>query len=617
MKQKTIIFRLIFCSIFLVIATFLSSSKFSINCITTSFFIIAYLKIVYERLIKTLKNILKFNFFDENFLMLIASIAAFFLNEHFEAVIILLCYQLSEFFLDNAVENSKQSVYKLTNSKPKFVNLKTSTGYIQTEPEKIKISDVLIVKPGEQIPLDGVIINGESTLNVASMTGESKPVHVKKGDGVVSGSINLNNYLEIEVKKLFCNSATQRILKLINNIDKNKSKSEKFITKFAKIYTPVVVSIALLIAIIPPIFFSQKWPYYLNAAISILTISCPCALVVSVPLSFFCAITTAAKNLILIKGNTIIEQVAKIKTIIFDKTGTLTKGSFEIIKTNSINLNSDELIKLFITAESLTNHPISNSIKKLSSKHQIMTTQIKSFQELTGMGIKLTLVDESIVYVGSSKLMEKFNIKFQSNMVKQQEENVIIYIAKNGQFLGSIILADSLKSNALAVIKKLRNLKIDKIYMLTGDNNEVAKKISSYLNLDGFFSQLLPDEKLQKIQSFQKHSSIMFIGEGLNDVPAICAADVGISMGKLGADATIESSDIVLLDDDLNKIAFIFLLAKKTIKIVKQNIMLSISIKFIIMFLTIFISSNIGLAIFADIGVSLIATLNSIRILKT
>lgn len=612
-KQKNMLIQIAISSIFFVTALILNYFNFFKNSNITIFcLVIAYFTSGHMIFIKTIKNTIKLNLLDENFLMCIATLGAFLLKEYFEAVAITLFYQIGEFFQKVAIKKSENSIANLLNLQPKKINIKNNEQIITTKPESVKIGSIIVVKPGEQIPIDGKIVSGTSQINTSSITGESKTMTAKPGDNVISGYINLTAILEIRTTTIFQNSTIKKMINLIENAKQKKAKSEKFITKFAKIYTPIIVFIALILAIVPTIFLNQNVKLWLQNAIVLISISCPCALVISIPLSFFGAITNSAKNSILIKTSQTIEKINKIKTIIFDKTGTLTNGKFEIVEINPKNVDKNELINLLTTAESLTNHPIATAInekfKNLKLKNKIKTIKC---EEIAGLGIKTT-TNTSVIYVGNEKLMNKFNISFE----KINKIGTIIYVAKNETYAGNIVVSDKTKNKAKKVVEKLRKLNFQNIVMMTGDNKTISHEVAKSLKLDSYFANQLPIEKANKIKKIQTTNPVIFVGDGINDAPALVTAEVGIAMGKFGSDIAMDSADIILVDGDLNKIIKIIKIAKKTMKIVKQNLFFSVLIKILILTAGIAGNANIWLAIFSDVGVSILAVANALRTLK-
>ena len=539
--------------------------------------------------------------------MSIATIGAFAIGEFPEAVAVMLFYQIGELFQDYAVDKSKKSIESLLNIKPDYANVKKNNEIIKLSPEEVNVGETIIVKPGERIPLDGTILNGSSMIDTSALTGESVPRMVQIKDEVLSGCINQNGLLEVKVTKKFKESTVSKMLELVQNASDKKAKTEKFITKFAKIYTPAVVLVAAMLAIIPSIILGNatQWIY---RALSFLVVSCPCALVVSIPLGFFGGIGKCAKEGVLIKGGNYLEALSKTNTLIFDKTGTLTKGVFEVQNINPVNISKEELLELVAHAENYSNHPIANSIKKAYSK-EINNSIISNVQELAGYGIEATVNGKNIL-VGNEKLMIKNNIKY----VKSKEVGTVLYVAINKEFAGTILISDEIKNNTKTAINNLKKQYINKTIMLTGDKKEIAEDIAKKLEIDEVYSELLPDEKVKKVEEIlkkkDKNKCLAFVGDGINDSPALAVSDLGIAMGKLGSDAAIEAADIVIMTDDLSKIETAIKISKKTMRIVKENIILSITVKVAILILAALGISNMWHAVFADVGVSLLAVLN-------
>lgn len=618
-EQKTMFFRICASIVLFFIATLLNFMNLKIInfvgdvsriiniCLVAAYFISGY-----NIILATIKNTIKLNIFDENFLMFMATLGAFCLKENFEAVAIFLFYQISEFFQQVAVKQSEESVANLLKSSSKKVNLKTANGIVRTNPELIEIGATIVVKPGEQIPIDGTIISGTSQLNTSSLNGEFDPITAQPNDNVLSGYINLTHTLEIKTNTLFKNSTVKKMLNLIEKAKQKKAKSEKFITNFAKIYTPIVVLLAIVVAIAPPMVFKANWATWLQNAIVLISISCPCALIISIPLSFFGTISTCAKNSILIKASQSIEKINRIKTIVFDKTGTLTFGHFQIIEINPENTSENELINLLVAAESLTNHPIATAIKTHFRNVKFNTNQIIDFEELPGLGVKARTTNNTIL-VGNKKLMEKFGIYFTEN----KNNGNVIYIAKNKTYVGNVVVADKIKPEAKFVVEQLRKLKFSNIGLMTGDKKANSETISTSLKFNLSFFEQLPQEKAKKIEQLQKdHNPLVFIGDGINDSPALATAAVGVAMGKFGADIAIDSADVVLVDGDLKKTTFLIKAAKKTMRIVKQNLFFSVLIKALILATCMSGNANIWLSIFSDVGVSILAIMNSLRTLS-
>ncbi len=576
------------------------------------FYIISFIICGYDILFKALKNIIHGEIFDENFLMLIASIGAFFVGEYLEGIAVIILYQIGEYLQDVALGKSKKSIVELMDLRPDKVHLLSSSNVSDVELDKVNIDDVIVCYAGEKIGLDGIIIKGESSLDMKNLTGESIPKDVITGDEVLSGSLNLISPLYIKVTKNKNDSTASKIIELIEDATINKSNQEKFITKFAKIYTPIVCLFALIIAFIVPLFlgFDKYFNIYLYRALNFLIISCPCALVLSIPLSYFAGIGRCAKDNILFKGSNYLENINKVKTVIFDKTGTLTKGNFEIVKINPNNIKEEELLFYACLVEKNSNHPIALSIKKMINVDIDITVK-----EEKGLGLIGYYNDQKIL-LGNEQLMKRENI----NYILEEEVGTIIYLSLDSKFLGSIVIRDTIKDTTYSAIKKLKEQNID-IFMLTGDNQKIAKMVASKLEIDNFYSDLLPNNKVEIIKDIinkKKNSNelVCFVGDGINDAPSLAISDIGISMGKIGSDAAIEASDIVIMKDDLNKINDAIIISRKTNKKVKENIVFSITVKFLVLILSLFGFMNMWIAVISDVGVCIIAILNAIRLLK-
>ncbi len=589
---------------------------FQLEWINIVLYIISYIIVGGEIVLNAIKNVFKGKIFDENFLMSVATIGAISIGEYPEAVAVMLFYQIGEIFQDYAVDKSRRSITSLMDIRPDYANIKVDGNIKKVNPNEVAIGDLIVIKPGEKIPLDGIIKDGKSFVNTSALTGESVPREVRIGDAVLSGYINQNGLLTVEVTKKFEESTASKVLKLVENATNRKAKSENFITKFAKIYTPIVVVMAILLAILPPFILKigdfNEWLY---RALSFLVVSCPCALVISIPLGFFGGIGGASKMGILVKGSNYLEALAKTKTMVFDKTGTLTQGIFEVQKVNAIGVNEEELLKLVTYAENYSNHPISVSLKKAYGK-EIDEKQISKVQELTGLGIE-AVVDNKQVLVGNSKLMKERKIEFE----ECTQVGTVLYVAINEKFSGTILISDKIKEDAKKAIENLKKQHITKTVMLTGDKAEVAKDIAKKLNIDEVHSELLPDGKVKELEKLlkekSKNSKLSFVGDGINDSPVLALSDIGIAMGGLGSDSAIEAADVVIMNDEPSKISSAIQIAKKTVKIVKENIIFAIGIKVVILVLTAIGISNMWQAVFADVGVSIIAILNSLRALNT
>lgn len=572
----------------------------------------AYLIVGVDIVLRAIKNIFKGEVFDENFLMAIATVGAICIGEYPEAVMVMLLYQIGEKLQDNAVEKSKQSISSLMNIRPDYANIEINGELIKKNPEDVKIGDIIKVKAGEKIPLDGKIIDGEASIDTSALTGESVPRTVKIGDKAVSGCINTNGVLTIKVEKEFGQSTVSKILELVEHASSKKAKAENFITKFARYYTPIVVFGAIALAAIPPLLFDAQFSIWFQRALTFLVISCPCALVISVPLGFFAGIGGASKSGILIKGACYIEALSKPYTVVFDKTGTLTKGTFKVTKIQPVEkISADELLKYAAYAENYSTHPIATSLKGTYGRN-IDTSLIGNVEEISGNGIKAQ-IDNSEILVGNNKLMTKFGI----NYISQQNTGTVIYVAKNNEFVGSITISDELKTDSKATIKNLNKKQI-KTVMLTGDNSIPAEYIAKELDIPKVYSELLPAQKVEKLEeliSTQK-GSVIFVGDGINDAPVLTRADVGIAMGGLGSDAAIEAADVVIMNDNPSKVVSAIEIAQKTMQIVKENIIFALGIKILFLILGAFGVITMWGAVFADVGVTLIAVLNSLRALK-
>jgi Cd2+/Zn2+-exporting ATPase len=579
-------------------------------------YLISYILIGGEVVLGALKNIIRGQVFDENFLMSIATIGAFAIGEYPEGVAVMLFYQIGEMFQDMAVNRSRKSISALMDIRPDFANLKVNGDIKKVDPDEVRIGDVIVVKPGEKVPLDGKIIEGNSMVDTSALTGEAVPREVGVGDNILSGVINKNGLLKMEVEKEFGDSTVSKILDLVQNASSKKAPTENFITKFARYYTPAVVFAALALAVIPPLViegatFSQ-WIY---RALAFLVVSCPCALVVSIPLGFFGGIGGASKNGILVKGGNYLEALNNVETVVFDKTGTLTKGVFKVteIKPEN-NISKEELIACAAYAENYSNHPIATSILKAYG-NEIVKDKIKDYEEISGYGVKVVL-ERKEVLAGNYKLMNKENIPY-----KQVETiGTVVHVAIEKKYAGYIIISDEVKEDSAKTIKALKSIGIKKIVMLTGDNNTVGTKIAKELGLDEVYAELLPDEKVEKLELLFREKSakgkVIFVGDGINDAPVLARADIGIAMGGVGSDAAIEAADVVIMTDEPSKIASAIKIAKKTRTIVMQNIVFALGIKLVILVFVAFGLGTMWEAVFGDVGVALLAVLNAMRAMK-
>lgn len=571
--------------------------------------ILSYIVISYEIYIDAFKNIFHGEIFDENFLMILATIGAFYIGEYPEAVMVMLLFEIGEYLSDLAVDNSKESITNLLDLRADYVNLKIETGIKKIDVNAAKIGDIFVVKPGEKIPLDGIIINGDSCLDTSSLTGEGVPRFVNVGDNVLSGTVNLDRALEIKASALFANSAASKIIDLLENATNNKTKTEKFITRFSKIYTPIVVLCAFLLFLIPTLlgYDANTWLY---RALEFLVISCPCALVISVPLGFFCGIGRSSKDGILIKSSKDLDNLSKIDTVVFDKTGTITKGNFEVIKIKSYKLGEEELLELTSKVESLSNHPIAKAIVRRYGK-DIDNSNIFHFAEIGGMGIKCYLNNEEIL-VGTKKLLEQNNI----NVLDNKDVGTIIYISKNKEYLGYIVIADVIKDESYTISHKLKNIGINRVVMLSGDDKKIVSDVCEKVKIDEYYSNLLPIDKVNILEKIKEESFTAFVGDGINDAPVIKLSDIGMAMGNLGSDVTIEAADVVLMHDNLESIVKAIKISKITKRIIKFNIMFAIVFKITILFLATFGITSIWMAVVSDVGVTLLSVLNTLRIMK-
>ena len=603
--SKIIEFSRIGLSVILLIVAILLNKHYWISF---GFYVASYLIAGYPVIIDAVKNIFKGKMLDEKFLMMIATIGAFVLQEFVEAVAVMLFYLIGEILQELAVEKSQRRIKELFKIKADHVNLIIGNDEIVTELSKVKVGDLIRIKPGEKVPLDCTVIEGNSHINTAVITGESKDSFAKEGTKLLSGCINEEGVLLCKVDKNEQDSTVTKIINLVENASKKKAKTEKFITKFAKYYTPIVVGIAVCLAIVPSLIVGSftTWIY---RALVFLVVSCPCALIVSVPLSYFAGIGASARNGIMIKGATYIDLLAKANKVIFDKTGTLTHGDFEVSYIYADkSSNKDEVLEFIAYAESFSNHRIAKSITNAYTK-QVNTAWITDYQEIAGKGIKANIFGEDCL-VGNSTFMKENQIEFK----KAQEIGTIVYLAKSNKFMGYVIVSDKLKRESLTIVQELKECGIDVVSMFTGDNNLIAEDVAKRLNLDCFYADLLPQDKVDKLQELkEQNKSLIFVGDGINDAPVLSSVDVGISMGGVASDIAIESADVVLMSDNVSQVADSILIAKKTKKIVMQNIIFTLFIKVLVLILSAIGISGMWLAIFADVGVCLLAVLNSLR----
>ena len=615
-KQKKMLIRIIIAFILFIALRILTLNDFY----ETILFLITYFIIGYDILKKAIKGILNRQVFDENFLMAIATIGAIALGEYSEGTAVMLFYQIGEWFQSYAVGKSRRNISELMDIRPDYANIEDDYGNIvQVDPDEVEIGSIIIVKPGEKIPIDGKIIEGTSSLNTSALTGESLPQEVTTNDEVISGCINITGLLKIKTTKEFGESTVSKILDMVENASSKKSKSENFISKFARYYTPAVCYSALALALVPPIINllmgnEASWSVWVYRALTFLVISCPCALVISIPLSFFAGIGGASNSGVLVKGSNYLEALATTKYVVFDKTGTMTQGVFEVSGIHHSTIENDQLLEYATLAESYSTHPISKSLQKAYGK-PVDKTRIKDVKEISGHGV-IAKIDNITVMAGNDKLMKKFNISY----VDCHSIGTIVHIAIDNKYAGHILISDLIKPTAKQAIQELKNIGIKKTIMLTGDISKVANKVATDLNIDQVYSELLPEDKVTKVEELLNQKSnkekLAFVGDGINDAPVLSRADIGIAMGALGSDAAIEAADIVLMDDDPLKIAKAIKISKKCLKIVYENIYFAIGIKVICLILGAIGIANMWLAIFADVGVMVIAVLNAIRALN-
>lgn len=602
-------------------------------------YLIPYFVIGWDILYKAVRNIKNGQIFDENFLMAVATIGAFGVNEYSEAVAVMLFYQVGELFQSYAVNRSRQSITDLMDICPEYANIEEDGQLKQVDPDDVEVGDIIVIKPGEKIPLDGKVVFGESMVDTSALTGESVPRTVKEGDDLVSGCVNGNGLLRAEVTKEFDDSTVAKILELVENASSKKAHVENFITRFARYYTPAVVIGAVVLAVIPPLFAGQSWAEWVRRACTFLVISCPCALVISVPMSFFSGIGAASKKGVLVKGSNYLEIMSKLHTVVFDKTGTLTKGEFKVARIYSVDEEADtagngenesgesaengtdprsekqrKVLELAALAESYSDHPISRSIRDAWGK-KLDQSRVSDAQEISGHGVKVK-IDGKMVLAGNGKLMDEKGISY----TECDSIGTVVYVAEDGRFLGSIVIADGIKDGVKDAIQRLKRAGVSKTVMLTGDRRNVAEAVAKEIGLDEVHAQLLSGDKVDAVESLMKFlpesKKLAFVGDGINDAPVLSRADVGIAMGSMGSDAAIEAADVVLMDDDPGKIADIVRISRKTMGIVMQNIVFALGVKFVVLAMGAFGVANMWEAVFADVGVSVIAILNAMRALK-
>ena len=609
-KQKKQLARIVSAAVLFLLAAALPLSP----AVEMAAFLLCYALIGWDIVWKAVTNILHGQVFDENFLMTVATVGALCLNEYSEGVAVMLFYQVGEWFQSYAVNKSRRSISSLMDIRPDSANVIRSGGIEQVDPEEVQIGETIVVRAGERIPLDGIIIEGASSLDTSALTGESLPREVAAGEDVISGCINQSGTLQVRVSKIYGESTVAKILDLVENASSKKSKSEAFITRFARYYTPLVVIAAVILAVLPPLISGQSFAIWIERALTFLVISCPCALVISVPLSFFGGIGGASKCGVLIKGSNYLEALAKTETVVFDKTGTLTKGSFAVSGLYPQGIPEAKLLELAAYAEKDSTHPISRSIRDFYGK-AIDGRRIKNVKEIAGFGVQAEL-DGKVILAGNAKLMREQNIAFKP----LEESGTLVYVAEDGRYTGAILIEDEVKADAAAAIKDLKASGVKKTVMLTGDADAVGKKVAAKLKLDAAYTELLPAGKVDHMEQLLGETSdkgkLTFVGDGINDAPVLARADIGIAMGGLGSDAAIEAADVVIMTDEPSKIATAMRISRKTLRIVHQNIVFALGVKALVLILGALGIASMWAAVFADVGVAVIAILNAIRALR-
>ena len=609
-KQRHLLTRIIVAAVLFLAGSLLHLPELAEMAV----FLVCYVVVGWDIVWKAITNILHGQVFDENFLMTIATIGALILGEHSEGVAVMLFYQVGELFQNYAVGKSRQSISDMMNICPEYANIEEDGVLTQVDPDDVEVGSIIVVKPGERIPLDGIVVEGESLIDTAALTGESVPRSAKAGDEIISGCVNGSGTLKVKTTKEFDDSTVAKILELVENASSKKAKVENFITRFAKYYTPVVTIGAVILAILPPLILGGGWAEWIQRACIFLVISCPCALVISVPLGFFGGIGAASKIGVLVKGSNYLEAVAEMTTIVFDKTGTLTKGEFKVTDVITENGSKEELIELAALGEGYSNHPIANSIREAYGK-ELDLNRVTNTEEIAGHGIK-AVIDGKTVLLGNEKLMKSESIFYTSC----KSMGTVVYVACNGVFEGAVVISDTIKDGAKEAIRDMKQVGVRHTVMLTGDRKEAAETVAQTLGIDEVHAELLPGGKVEQVEALLKAEKekerLAFVGDGINDAPVLTRADIGIAMGSMGSDAAIEAADIVLMDDDVTKIASVVKIARKTLRIVKQNIVFALAIKALVLILGALGMANMWEAVFADVGVSVIAILNSMRTLN-
>ena len=618
-KNKRKLVRFIVCAILFAGVEIIRRTLFAVSFDTNiwigyALYLPPYFLVAYDVLIKALRNIARGQVFDENFLMMIATFGAFGVQEFSEALAVMLFYQLGELFQDYAVGRSRASIKELMEICPEYANLERESSVEMVDPDDVVVGSIIVVKPGEKIPLDGIVVDGESMVDTSALTGEPIPKRAAEGDEVISGCVNGSGLLRVKTTKEFDDSTVSRILELVENATGKKAKVENFITKFAKVYTPIVTIGAVVLAFVPPLFFGGAFTDWLQRACVFLVISCPCALVISVPLGFFGGIGASSKAGILVKGGNYIEALSELTTMVFDKTGTLTKGDFVVSEIRPVEISEEKLLETAALAEGYSNHPIAVSIKE-ACKCKDNLSQVKNTKDIGGTGI-IAETDDGDIILGNKKIMDANGIE----VIENNGVGTVVYIARNNVYLGSILISDTVKSGVKEAIRNIKNMGVKSCVMLTGDKKTVSEKVGKDLDIDEVHSELLPQDKVDVLEILleksKKEGFLGFVGDGINDAPVLARADVGFAMGSMGSDAAIEAADVVIMDDDLNKIGKIIKISRKTMTIVKTNIVFALTVKFLVLGLGAFGIANMWAAVFADVGVATLCILNSMRMLR-
>lgn len=614
-KQKKVLYRIIATGIMFFVLLLAEhtglTEKLPYSWMTFVLCLIPYLIIGYDVILAAAKNIKNGQIFDENFLMMVATFGAFVVSEYIEAVAVMLFYQVGELFQSYAVGKSRQSIKELMDICPEYANLEVDGQLKEVDPEMVSVGDIIVIKPGEKVPLDGVVLEGESFLDTSALTGESVPRRVKMGESIISGCVNGTNTLKAKVTKQFEDSTVSRILELVENASSKKAKVENFITRFAKYYTPFVTISAVILAVLPPIILQENWLIWLERACTFLVISCPCALVISVPMGFFGGIGASSKDGVLVKGSNYLELLAEVETVVFDKTGTLTNGVFEVTEVISESVDKEDLLEMAALAESLSTHPIAESVCRACTK-TLDHSRVSGLEEISGHGIK-ALIDGKEMLAGNYKLMEKYNI----SCTPYEGSGTLVYVAMNNEYAGCIVISDTIKSGVKEAVTAMKKAGVKKAVMLTGDRKEAALTVAKELGIDEVCYELLPQDKVTKVEEILTRSKgkTAFVGDGINDAPVLARADIGIAMGNMGSDAAIEAADVVIMDDDIRKISKVIGISRKTLRIVRQNIVFALGVKGLVLILGALGLASMWAAVFADVGVAVLAILNSMRTL--